>query len=109
MGKDPEYPILETKEELQNDMEQRRRSMARTIGEIRQEMAQALDLETYVRRYPGAVLVGAGILGWMVGRRLGKKHKFSPSDGFPDISSAPSIKESTTLSRIAEQIVSSVL
>jgi hypothetical protein len=109
MDKNPDYPILETTEELRKHMEERRHSMARTVGQMRQEMEEALDWETYVRRYPGTVLMAAGTLGWIVGRHLKKKHNLSsPSDSLHGVSSPQSVEGSTRLSRIADQIVSSI-
>ena len=58
------------RDELRRRMEETRQSMSETVGEIKQEIAEAFEWRTYLRRYPGAFLVGAGIAGVLIGRAL---------------------------------------
>jgi len=61
---------INSKEELQRQMDETRRSMSETVDEIKDELSQALKWQTYVRRYPGAFLVGGGLVGVMLGRAI---------------------------------------
>jgi len=88
-------------------MEETRRSMAQTFEEIRQEVAEGLDWQSYVRRYPAPALAVAGGVGWMIGRRLGKQTQVSSADlNGPAGSSQIHSRSSTALSRIADRAVS---
>jgi len=51
-------------------MDKTRQSMSETVEEIKGELSQALKWQTYVRRYPGAFLIGGGVLGLMLGRAI---------------------------------------
>jgi|RhiMetdeSRZDD1v2_1073273.scaffolds.fasta_scaffold08599_13 hypothetical protein len=103
MDRNPNESILE----LQNEMEETRRSMAQTFEEIRQEVAEGLDWQSYVRRYPAPALAVAGGVGWMIGRRLGKQTQVSSADlNGPAGSSQIHSRSSTALSRIADRAVS---
>jgi hypothetical protein len=58
------------KDELKRRMEETRQSMTETVGEIKQELADALEWRTYLRRYPGRFLIGAATAGFFLGRAL---------------------------------------
>jgi hypothetical protein len=57
-------------QELQTEMERTRQSMSETVDEIKGEISQVLDWQTYLRRYPGAFLIGGGALGFIIGRAM---------------------------------------
>ena len=101
MDRNPNESILE----LQNEMEETRRSMAQTLGEIRQEVAEGLDWQNYVRRYPASALAIAGGVGWIVGRRLGKPVSSSYING-PTGSLQTHARSSTVLQRMADRALS---
>jgi hypothetical protein len=61
---------INSKQELQREMERTRQSLSETVGEIRGEISEALDWQTYLKRYPGAFLIGGGALGFIIGRAL---------------------------------------
>ena len=61
---------LGSKQELHREMERTRQSMSETVDEIKSEISHALDWQTYVRRYPGAFLIGGGALGIIIGRAI---------------------------------------
>jgi hypothetical protein len=98
---------LESKEELQKRMDETRHSMADTVGEIRQELSAAVEWETYVQRYPGTCLLAGGALGWAIGRKLASIQDRSPSFTFREALPVQPF-EPSTLSRVAEMVVSSV-
>lgn len=98
---------LESKDELQRRMDNTRHSMAVTVGEIKQELSAAADWETYVQRYPGTCLLAGGALGLAIGRKLGSIHEEAhPSFTREALPIQPS--EPSTVSRMAEMVVSSV-
>jgi hypothetical protein len=57
-----------SKQELHREMERTRQSMSETVDQIKGELSHALDWQTYLRRYPGAFLIGGGALGFIIGR-----------------------------------------
>jgi len=61
---------VNSKEELHRQMDETRKSMSETVDEIKDELSQALKWQTYLRRYPGAFLVGGGLVGVMLGRAI---------------------------------------
>lgn len=68
MDKDRDSSVeVNPKQELQREMERTRQSMSRTVDEIKGEISHALDWQTYLRRYPGAFLIGGGALGFIIG------------------------------------------
>jgi hypothetical protein len=44
--------------------------MSQTVDEIKGEISQALDWQTYLRRYPEAFLIGGGALGFLIARAI---------------------------------------
>ena len=44
--------------------------MSDTLGEIEGEISRAFDWQTYFRRHPGAILIGGGALGFIIGRAI---------------------------------------
>lgn len=67
-NRDPEQ--VNTKQELHRDMERTRQSLSETVDEIKGEITNSLDWQTYLRRYPGACLIGGGALGFIIGRAI---------------------------------------
>lgn len=59
-----------SKQELQREMERTRQSMSETVDDIKGEISHALDWQTYLKRYPGACLIGGGALGFIIGRAI---------------------------------------
>jgi hypothetical protein len=51
-------------------MDKTRHSMSQTVDEIKDELSQALRWQTYLNRYPGAFLIGGGLIGFMIGRAV---------------------------------------
>jgi hypothetical protein len=111
---------ISSKEELQKQMDETRRSMSETVDEIKDELSQALKWQTYVRRYPGAFLVGGGLVGVMLGRVIkgsgselpGNKGRSGMTGTLRtsalDGSYRPS-GENPTLRRVAELLTSAVI
>ena len=89
--------------ELRMEMEEVRRSMEQTLGEIRQEVAIGLDWQRYVQRYPEVALTAAGVLGWIIGRSLRTNRQIS---SFDRGATTPQLDDSSSLSRFADQVVS---
>jgi hypothetical protein len=104
MDKSPDYSALA----LQNDMEETRRSMTRTLGEIRQEVVEGLAWQNYVKRYPAAALMAAAGLGWIIGRQLKKPSSVSSFNGLHSGQVPPQGAYSSGFSKIGEKIVSLV-
>jgi hypothetical protein len=104
MDKGPDYSALA----LQNDMEETRRSMTRTLGEIRQEVVQGLAWQNYVKRYPAAALMAAAGLGWIIGRQLKKPSSVSSFNSLNSGQVPPQAAYSSSFSKIGEKIVSLV-
>src|SRR5262245_7377363 len=103
MDRKPDESFLE----LQKDIDETRRSMAQTLGEIRQEVAEGLDWRSYIRCYPAATLVAAAGVGWIVGRWLRGRRQGSPSEndtGLQSLQTNP--RSSTSVSRMADRAVS---
>jgi hypothetical protein len=67
--RDPSGQVGST-QELHREMERTRQSMSETVDEIKGELSHALDWQTYLRRYPGAFLIGGGALGFIIGRAI---------------------------------------
>jgi hypothetical protein len=57
-------------QEFHRKMERTRQSMSETVDEIKGELTQALDWQTYLRKYPEAFLIGGGALGFIIGRAI---------------------------------------
>jgi hypothetical protein len=71
MDKVPDPSVeLNSKESLQVEMDRARRSISETVGDLKTEVRQALDWQTYVRRHPGTCLVSGGLAGLLLGRAL---------------------------------------
>jgi len=85
MDKDrnPSGPV-NPKQELHREMERTRQSMSDTVDEIKGEISHALEWQTYLRRYPGAFLIGGGAVGFIIGRAItgsghpGNAHEQAP-------------------------------
>src|SRR5262245_7119459 len=110
MDESPSERHLESKEELQNRMDETRHSIASTVGEIRQELSAALTWETYVQRYPGTCLLVGGAVGWAIGRKLSSLQQNEAPSTFTFREAVPisPSSEPSSLSRMAEMVVSSV-
>jgi hypothetical protein len=89
--------------ELRKDMEEVRRSMAQTLGEIRQEVATGLEWQRYVQRYPEVALAAAGGLGWMIGRSLRTNRHTS---SFDRAETTRQLHDSSPSTQFADQVVS---
>jgi hypothetical protein len=61
---------VNSKQELHREMQRTRQSMSETLGDIEGEISYALDWQTYVRRHPGACLIGSGAVGFIIGRAI---------------------------------------
>jgi hypothetical protein len=85
------------------EMEEVRRSMEQTLGEIRQEVTIGLDWQRYVQRYPEVALAAAGGLGWIIGRSLRTNRQISSFGGG---ATTPQLDDSSSLSRFADQMIS---
>ena len=57
-------------QELYREMERTRQSMSETMDEIKGEISQAFDWQTYLRRHPQAFLIGGGALGFLIARAI---------------------------------------
>ena len=102
---------IESKEGLQQRMNEMRYSLAETVGEIRHEVAEGFNWETYVQRYPCTSLLVAGGVGWAIGCRLAELREVTTSRRDfvtpGDVASA-SRGEPSSATRMAEIIASSV-
>ena len=68
MGKDRDPTSqVGSRQELHWEMERTRQSMSETVDEIKGNISHALQWQTYLRKYPGAFLIGGGALGFIVG------------------------------------------
>jgi hypothetical protein len=103
---------IESKEGLQQRMNEVRYSMAETVGEIRHEVAEGFNWETYVQRYPGICLLVAGGVGWAIGCRLAELREPNTSNrdfaGPGNFTASESAGEPSSATRMAEVIASSV-
>jgi len=100
-------PSIESEEEFKIRMNEGRHLMGETMGEIKHELSEAVEWKTYVQRHPGTCLLASGALGWILGRRLRSFRQAPLSSSQPEFPIQPS--ESSTFSRTAEKVVSSVL
>ena len=67
----PDQPLeLNSKEALQAQMDTARRNISETVSNLKTEIGQALDWQTYVRRHPGTCLVSGGLVGLVLGRAM---------------------------------------
>ena len=111
-----------SKEELRRHMDETRRSMSETVGEIKSELSSALDWRTYVRRYPEAYLVGGVLLGVVVGRMvkgrtLPEEPRYRPlparraevEEFTPAPAAAPKPDEDSPLRRMGEMLATAVI
>jgi hypothetical protein len=80
--------------------------MAETMGESSMSQ-EPVEWKEYVQRYPGTCLLAGGALGWILGRRLRSFRQSPVSSTQPELPIQPS--ESSTFSRTADKVVSSVL
>jgi hypothetical protein len=96
---------MESKEEFQMRMSEERHLMAETMGEIQHEQPKAVEWKSYVQQHPRTCLLAGGALGWILGRRLGSFRRS------PFIQPEPPTQrsESSTFSRTADKVISSVL
>jgi hypothetical protein len=81
--------------------------LAETVGEIKPELAEAVEWRTFVQCYPGTCLLAGGTLGWILGRSLRSFQRFSLSSSPHELPLHPS--ESSRFPRMADQVVSTVL
>jgi hypothetical protein len=111
---------INPKVELQRQMDETRKSMSETVDEIKDELSQALKWQTYLRRYPGAFLIGSGLVGVMLGRALkGSGSELPGYERRSGISRAVRTGDSDrpyrlsgenpTLRRVAEMLTSAVI
>jgi len=109
-----------SKEALQRQMDETRRSMSETVDEIKDELSQALKWQTYLRKYPGAFLVGGGVVGVMLGRAIkGSGADLPGNEGWRGTIGTPRTSafdrsyrpsgENPTLRRVAELLTSAVI
>jgi hypothetical protein len=89
---------LEFKRELKN-------MMAETVGEIKPELAEAVEWRTFVQCYPGTCLLAGGTSGWILGRSLRSFQR--PASSAHELVPRPS--ESSMFPRMADKVVSTVL
>jgi hypothetical protein len=59
--------------ELRASMEATRVSLRETVHELKGRVGETMDWRTYLDRYPGVTLVGAAVLGAVVGRAVGSR------------------------------------
>ena len=100
-------PSIESEEEFKIRMNEGRHLMGETMGEIKHELSEAVEWKTYVQRHPGTCLLASGALGWILGRRLRSFRQAPLSSSQPELPVQP--YDSSTFSRTADKIVSSVL
>jgi hypothetical protein len=92
--------------------------MSDTLGEIEGEISRAFDWQTYVRRHPGAFLIGGGALGFIIGRAItgsgysrnvkNVHHQGGAFDGTTDQSPKLS-SEGSSIRRIIDMTASALL
>jgi hypothetical protein len=109
---------VDPKQELHREMERTREAMSETVDEIKGEISQALEWQTYLRRYPGAFLMGGGALGFIIGRAItGSGHSRSLRNGHEqtpafygnrDRSPRPS-SEDSSIRRVVDMTASALL
>jgi hypothetical protein len=58
---------------LRRDIDTTRASITGTVGELRQKVGESMQWQTYVERHPTPLLVGAAVVGLLVGRRLARR------------------------------------
>lgn len=109
---------VDPKEGLLREMERTRQSMSQTVDDMKGEISQAFEWQTYLRRYPGALLIGSGALGFIIGRaittsgkcrKLKDVHEQTPAfDGNRERSSRPS-HEDSNIRRVVDMTASALL
>jgi hypothetical protein len=75
---------IKVEHELRRDLERTRQSMSETVDEIRGEVSQALDWQTYLKRYPEVFLIGGGAVGFLIARAIkgsGRSRNKAPDRG----------------------------
>ena len=60
-------------ERLRRDVDATRAAIAGTVGELRQKVGETMKWQTYVERHPTPILVGAALVGLVVGRRFARR------------------------------------
>ena len=60
-------------ERLRRDVDATRAAIAGTVGELRQKVGETMKWQTYVERHPAPILVGAALVGLIVGRRFARR------------------------------------
>jgi hypothetical protein len=60
-------------ERLRRDIDATRASITGTVDELRQKVGESMQWQTYVERHPTPLLVGAAVVGLLVGRRLARR------------------------------------
>ena len=119
MGKDRDSSgQVNSKQELHREMQKTRQSMSETLGEIEGEISRAFDWHTYFRRHPGAILIGGGALGFIIGRAItgsgysrnvkNVHHQGGAYDGTMDQSPKLS-SENSSIRRIIDMTASALL
>ena len=108
---------VNSKQELHWEMERTRQSMSETLSEIEGEISHTLDWRTYLKRYPGAFLIGAGAMGFIIGRTIAgpghslnarRVHERAASfDG--DDGDRSSFSENSSMRRVIDMTASALL
>ena len=89
-------PYMESKEEFQMRMSEERHLMAETVGEIQHEQPKAVEWKSYVQQHPRTCLLAGGVGSF-------RQAPFSQPEPPTQRS------ESSTFSRTADNVISSVL
>ena len=69
---------------LRRDVDATRASIAGTAAELRRKVRETMQWQTYIERHPAPILVGAAVIGLLLGRRLGTavhEQAWTASDG----------------------------
>jgi hypothetical protein len=64
-----------TPAEIRSSMESNRRELALSVGRLRGEVARATDWRTQLERHRGELMVGAAVVGLLVGARLMRRRR----------------------------------
>ena len=60
-------------ERIRADIERARNEVVQSIGDLRVEVARTVDWRQWYARSPGAFVVGAFLVGFMIGSRHGRR------------------------------------
>jgi hypothetical protein len=107
---------IDSKQELQREMERTRQSLSETVGEIGGEISEALDWQTYLNRYPGAFLIGGGALGFLMARAItgcgysrNVKTVHDQAAAFGGDRGSPKVSEGSSIRRVIDMTASALL